>query len=139
MKPREPPEPARFWRQGQKCRRLQLIWQREPRQEFDDPLLRLGDDAILPLYLKSHSQGEYVFDHAWAEALERAGGDYYPKLQAAVPFIGQLNHHPRWENVYRTLTISLSTHDIGDRVSALDFELATYFDELSTRFNETKK
>ena len=37
-------------------------------------------------YLKSHSQGEYVFDHAWADALERAGGDYYPKLQCAVPF-----------------------------------------------------
>src|SRR5581483_7413429 len=44
------------------------------------------NQAILPLYLKSHSQGEYVFDHAWAEALERAGGDYYPKLQASVPF-----------------------------------------------------
>jgi predicted N-acyltransferase len=42
--------------------------------------------GILPTYLKSHSQGEYVFDHAWADALERAGGDYYPKLQASVPF-----------------------------------------------------
>src|SRR4029077_20859628 len=42
--------------------------------------------GLLPLYLKNHSQGEYVFDHAWADALERAGGDYYPKLQAAVPF-----------------------------------------------------
>jgi len=40
----------------------------------------------MPLYLKSHSQGEYVFDQAWADALERAGGDYYPKLQCAVPF-----------------------------------------------------
>ena len=40
----------------------------------------------MPLYLKNHSQGEYVFDHAWAEALERAGGDYYPKLQCSVPF-----------------------------------------------------
>ena len=39
-----------------------------------------------PLYLKSHSYGEYVFDHGWANALERAGGRYYPKLQAAVPF-----------------------------------------------------
>src|SRR6185437_3597720 len=49
--------------------------------------LVLGEnEAILPAYLKSHSQGEYVFDHAWAEALERAGGDYYPKLQACVPF-----------------------------------------------------
>jgi predicted N-acyltransferase len=45
-----------------------------------------GALGIMPLYLKSHSQGEYVFDHAWADALERAGGDYYPKLQCAVPF-----------------------------------------------------
>ncbi len=42
--------------------------------------------AILPCYLKSHSMGEYVFDHGWADAYERAGGRYYPKLQAAVPF-----------------------------------------------------
>src|SRR3712207_1731955 len=39
-----------------------------------------------PAYLKAHSQGEYVFDHGWAEAWERAGGRYYPKLQIAVPF-----------------------------------------------------
>src|ERR1700674_2009114 len=42
--------------------------------------------AVMPAYLKSHSQGEYVFDHGWAEAFERVGGDYYPKLQVAVPF-----------------------------------------------------
>jgi predicted N-acyltransferase len=42
--------------------------------------------AAAPAYLKSHSQGEYVFDHGWAEAWERAGGQYYPKLQIAVPF-----------------------------------------------------
>jgi uncharacterized protein len=42
--------------------------------------------AVMPCYLKSHSQGEYVFDHGWAEAYERAGGNYYPKLQASVPF-----------------------------------------------------
>jgi predicted N-acyltransferase len=42
--------------------------------------------AVMPCYMKSHSQGEYVFDHGWAEAYERAGGRYYPKLQAAVPF-----------------------------------------------------
>jgi predicted N-acyltransferase len=42
--------------------------------------------AAMPCYLKSHSQGEYVFDHGWAEAYERAGGDYYPKLQVSVPF-----------------------------------------------------
>ena len=43
-------------------------------------------EGLMPLYLKNHSQGEYVFDHTWADALERAGGDYYPKLQCAVPF-----------------------------------------------------
>jgi uncharacterized protein len=42
--------------------------------------------AVMPCYFKSHSQGEYVFDHAWAQAYERAGGRYYPKLQCAVPF-----------------------------------------------------
>jgi len=42
--------------------------------------------AIAPAYAKSHSQGEYVFDHAWADAWERAGGAYYPKLQVAAPF-----------------------------------------------------
>ena len=42
--------------------------------------------AVMPLYLKSHSQGEYVFDHSWADAYERAGGAYYPKLQCAAPF-----------------------------------------------------
>jgi uncharacterized protein len=42
--------------------------------------------GVAPLYLKSHSYGEYVFDHGWAAAYERAGGRYYPKLQCAVPF-----------------------------------------------------
>src|SRR5258707_14569390 len=53
-------------------------------------LLAEADDGSLqgavPLYVKGHSQGEYVFDHGWAQALERAGGRYYPKLQVAVPF-----------------------------------------------------
>jgi predicted N-acyltransferase len=42
--------------------------------------------AAVPCYVKSHSRGEYVFDHGWAEAYERAGGSYYPKLQVSVPF-----------------------------------------------------
>jgi len=52
-------------------------------------LLRDQSEALLgamPLYLKGHSMGEYVFDYAWADAYERAGGDYYPKLQSSVPF-----------------------------------------------------
>jgi predicted N-acyltransferase len=42
--------------------------------------------GLMPLFLKSHSMGEYVFDHGWADAYERAGGHYYPKLQCSVPF-----------------------------------------------------
>jgi len=42
--------------------------------------------GAVPCYVKSHSQGEYVFDHSWADAYERSGGDYYPKLQVSVPF-----------------------------------------------------
>ncbi len=45
-----------------------------------------GISGVAPAYLKMHSQGEYVFDHGWADAFERAGGRYYPKLQVAVPF-----------------------------------------------------
>jgi uncharacterized protein len=53
------------------------------------PILVEEDDRLIaaaPAYLKTHSQGEYVFDHGWADAWERAGGQYYPKLQVAVPF-----------------------------------------------------
>ncbi|MGZ8284822.1 MAG: GNAT family N-acetyltransferase [Allosphingosinicella sp.] len=54
------------------------------------PIAIDGEDgrpaAVAPAYVKSHSHGEYVFDHGWAAAWERAGGDYYPKLQIAVPF-----------------------------------------------------
>lgn len=49
--------------------------------ERDDQLV-----GVTPCYLKSHSQGEYIFDHGWADAFERAGGNYYPKLQVSVPF-----------------------------------------------------
>jgi predicted N-acyltransferase len=45
-----------------------------------------GVAGALACYLKNHSQGEYVFDHGWADASERAGGSYYPKLQCSVPF-----------------------------------------------------
>jgi predicted N-acyltransferase len=42
--------------------------------------------AAAPTYLKTHSMGEYVFDHSWAQAYEHAGGHYYPKVQVAAPF-----------------------------------------------------
>lgn len=62
-----------------------------PRGGWQGHHLRLEDPdgrlvGAVPCYLKSHSQGEYVFDHGWADAFERAGGRYYPKLQAAIPF-----------------------------------------------------
>jgi predicted N-acyltransferase len=62
-----------------------------PRAGWGVQHLSVADEAgriagVMPLYLKSHSQGEYVFDHAWADAYQRAGGRYYPKLQCAAPF-----------------------------------------------------
>src|SRR5436190_4468104 len=51
---------------------------------FADPAGRVI--GVVPMYLKSHSYGEYVFDWGWADAFERAGGRYYPKLQVSVPF-----------------------------------------------------
>src|SRR4029077_19894209 len=57
-----------------------------------EPMHLLAKDAsgtlvgAVPCYAKSHSRGEYVFDHGWAEAFEHAGGPYYPKLQVSVPF-----------------------------------------------------
>jgi uncharacterized protein len=51
-------------------------------------LLRRDSEIVglMPMYEKTHSQGEYVFDHGWANAFEQAGGRYYPKLQCSVPF-----------------------------------------------------
>lgn len=62
-----------------------------PKAGWLPQFLRLDDECgaligAVPCYLKSHSQGEYVFDHGWADAFERAGGRYYPKLQASIPF-----------------------------------------------------
>ena len=62
-----------------------------PEQGWAGRHLSLVDETgrvlgIMPLWLKGHSQGEYVFDHSWAEAYQRAGGRYYPKLLSAVPF-----------------------------------------------------
>ena len=54
------------------------------------PIVAEGADGVLagalPAYVKQHSQGEYVFDHSWADAFQRAGGDYFPKIQIAAPF-----------------------------------------------------
>ena len=62
-----------------------------PRSGWQPQHVLISDEAgqplgLLPLFFKSHSMGEYVFDHGWANALERAGGSYYPKLQGSIPF-----------------------------------------------------
>ncbi len=65
--------------------------------------------AVMPLYAKSHSQGEYIFDHNWAHAFESAGGRYYPKLQGAVPFTPatgrRLLTRPGFEDIGRAALI----------------------------------
>jgi predicted N-acyltransferase len=65
--------------------------------------------AAAPLYAKGHSQGEYIFDHNWAHAFERAGGRYYPKLQMAVPFTPATGRRfltrPGWEDVGRAALV----------------------------------
>src|SRR5690606_4443041 len=59
---------------------VHLVLEREGSDGGEPPL------GVVPMYLKAHSRGEYVFDHAWADAWHRAGGRYYPKLQVSVPF-----------------------------------------------------
>ena len=59
-----------------------------------------------PMYLKSHSQGEYIFDHNWAHAYERAGGRYYPKLQIAVPFTPATGRRFLVREGYETIGVS---------------------------------
>lgn len=66
---------------GSACRETGWLPQHLVIENRDKELL-----GVVPMYLKSHSYGEYVFDHAWAAAYERAGGRYYPKLQVSVPF-----------------------------------------------------
>ena len=72
------------------CRARAVAVGPAPRRLAAAASLRRSTDGTLvgavPCYVKSHSQGEYVFDHGWAEAYERAGGSYYPKLQVSVPF-----------------------------------------------------
>lgn len=73
-------------------------------------------EAVVPMYIKLHSYGEYVFDHEWAQAFESAGGDYYPKLQICVPFSPvtgpRLLRHP------------VSTLSISDIAEAFKFLMA---------------
>ena len=87
--------------------------------------------GAVPLYLKSHSYGEYVFDWGWADAYERAGGRYYPKLQACVPFTPvtgpRLLLHPDSEQpaVARALTSAMVELARQTGVSSLHLTVPT--------------
>ncbi|MBV2144610.1 GNAT family N-acetyltransferase [Falsochrobactrum sp. TDYN1] len=87
--------------------------------------LRLEDErgeliGAVPNYLKGHSQGEYVFDHGWADAFERAGGSYYPKLQAAVPFTPatgpRLLHHVDYDREAVQLALAAGLRQLTDQI-----------------------
>ncbi len=86
--------------------------------------------AAMPLYAKSHSQGEYIFDHNWAQAFESAGGAYYPKLQAATPFTPatgrRLLTRPGFEAVGRAALIEAATRLAeGNGVSSIHVTFCT--------------
>ena len=73
---RRPLETSRIGRRPHRLGPRAICW-----REIDGEVV-----GVVPCYLKSHSQGEYVFDHGWAEAYERAGGNYYPEAPGQVPF-----------------------------------------------------
>ncbi len=86
--------------------------------------------AVMPLYGKSHSQGEYIFDHNWAHAYERAGGRYYPKLQASIPFTPATGRRflarPGWEETGRAaLTQGAVQLALQNKVSSLHITFCT--------------
>ncbi len=82
--------------------------------------------AATPLYVKTHSQGEYIFDHGWADALDRAGGRYYPKLQIAVPFTPATGRRflgaPEYRETLLRATIGVATQN---RLSSLHATFCT--------------
>jgi len=97
-------------------------------------LVRTADGSLAaaaPCYLKSHSRGEYVFDYGWAEAYERAGGSYYPKLQVAVPFTPATGRRllvrpgPRANDVRRVLSAGLAELCRLDEASSVHVTFAT--------------
>ncbi|HEY0628909.1 MAG TPA: peptidogalycan biosysnthesis protein, partial [Sphingomicrobium sp.] len=80
--------------------------------------------ATAPAYLKTHSQGEYVFDHGWAEAWERAGGSYYPKLQVSVPFTPCVGSRLLGDDRHALLA-ALETVTIQNRLSSAHITFLT--------------
>lgn len=94
--------------------------------------------GVVPLYAKSHSQGEFVFDHGWADALHRVGGQYYPKLQCAVPFTPVAGRRflarpgPAQADTERLL--AHATIAVADRIGASSVHVTFPTEEEWTRF-----
>ena len=88
--------------------------------------------AAMPLYVKGHSQGEYIFDHGWAEAYTRAGGRYYPKLQVAVPFTPATGRRFLGDTSHRA-TLMQAAIDITERngLSSLHITFCTEAEALA--------
>jgi hypothetical protein len=82
--------------------------------------------AAVPMYAKGHSQGEYIFDHGWAQAFERAGGRYYPKLQIAVPFTPATGRRFLGDAAHRdTLLRAAISVGVRNRLSSLHVTFCT--------------
>lgn len=82
--------------------------------------------AAVPMYAKGHSQGEYIFDHGWAQAYERAGGHYYPKLQIAVPFTPATGRRFLGDPVHRPLLLGAAISVAAkNRLSSLHVTFCT--------------
>lgn len=96
-------------------------------------LIARADDqviAVAPLYAKGHSQGEYIFDHNWAHAYERAGGRYYPKLQLAVPFTPATGRRfltrPGWEATGQAALVQGAVqHATNNEISSIHITFCT--------------
>jgi len=88
--------------------------------------------AALPAYLKSHSQGEYVFDHHWADAYERAGGRYYPKLQIAAPFSPVPGPRLLMDDEARALQLLSAAQNVAEQ-NGISSVHATFVEEAQLR------
>lgn len=111
-------------------------WQTSHLTLFDEK----GLAGVMPAYLKFHSQGEYVFDHSWAEAYARAGGRYYPKLQCAVPFTPvpgpRLMVRKSGDTIADERTLAIGGVEVARRLEASSFHMTFLEKETSERLGD---
>lgn len=85
--------------------------------------------GVAPLYLKNHSQGEYVFDHHWADAYQRAGGRYYPKLLASIPFTPATGRRLLAQSDIERATIALALRSAAEELGISSLHVNFFEDE----------